>query len=358
MFQRSFHGVHHKPTKLFSNRKETRRSSHTNLTFPDRTQGVSTPEKGHSTQTFGNSWFSAPGVVLLRLFFQASSFQLDCRHSKHVAIRSRRIAGELTASERFSEHVLKPRRLAREQRTLSPFSHLNRKVSTSAFFEEVTASPDKYGAYQVTSVSWVKALASHMSHEFIQFVIENKATGHRMRLITDRQETGDWVITTGSGIEAAAKFSWSALSPYKDRHNLPLPLVSLRLNDANARPSLIEIAKLIIEISHTAPVYNPLREHCWWYSEALFEAVRKRYSAHNIQEWPWAKYRYSFVLCNSWVKRKTLAAEAEEHGEDRPTSELVLDQLVKNIEQKLWLNFNLPGLQPKAMTENSPSPSA
>ncbi|RMZ85669.1 hypothetical protein DV737_g676, partial [Chaetothyriales sp. CBS 132003] len=233
------------------------------------------------------------------------------------------MAGGLTASERFSEHVLKPRRLAREQRTPNPFSHLNRKVSTSAFFEEVTASPDTYGAYQVTSVSWVKALASHMSHEFVQFVIENKTTGHRMRLITDRQETGDWVITTESGgVEAAAKFSWSALSPYKDRHNLPLPLVSLRLNDANARPSLVEMAKLIVEISQTAPVYNPLREHCWWFSEALFEAVWKRYNVRDIQEWPWAKYRYSFVLCNSWVKRTTLAAEAEEF-EKRCMNEMV-----------------------------------
>ncbi|RMZ77633.1 hypothetical protein DV738_g4324, partial [Chaetothyriales sp. CBS 135597] len=262
-------------------------------------------------QTFGNSWFSAPGVVLLRLFFQASSFQFDCQHSKHSATRGRRTAGELTASERFSQHVLKPRRLAREQRTPSLFSHLKRKVSTSAFFEEVMASPHKYGAYQVTSVSWVKALASHMSHEFIQFVIESKDTGHRMRLITDRQETGDWVITTESGIETADKFSWSTLSPYKDRHNLPLPLVSLRLNDAKERPSLAEMAGLILDISKMAPVYNPLREHCWWYSEAIFEAVRKRYSVRDIQEWPWAKYRYSFVLCNRWVKRKTLAAEAE-----------------------------------------------
>ena len=173
----------------------------------------------------------------------------------------------------------------------------------------MAASQDKYGSYRVVSVSWVKALASHMSHEFIQIVTEDTVTGRRLRLITDRQETGDWVITTELGIEVASRSAWPDLSPYKDRHNLPLPLVSLSLVESATRPSLLDMAKLIAKISKAAPTYNPIREHCWWYCEAVFEAVRSRYDA-DLCEWPWAKYRYSFVLCNSWVRRRTLAAHA------------------------------------------------
>ena len=260
------------------------------------------------TQSFGDSYFTAPCIVLLRLMFSASPFQLNCRHSK-CGRRSAQL-GDFSVGARFSTSVLKPRRLAREQRDLSLLSHLGRKLSTVDFLREVRSSVNQYSKYRVTSVSWVKALGSYMSHEFVQFVIEDAGTGHRRRLITDRQETGDWVIIPESDVQSASGTLWPKLSPYKDRHHLPLPLVSRRLKHCSSRPGLLDIAQLLVKITNHAPSYNPIREHCWWYAEVVFETLHTQYPSGTLKEWPWAKYRYAFVLCNSWIRRRTLAAHA------------------------------------------------
>ncbi|ETN41941.1 uncharacterized protein HMPREF1541_03880 [Cyphellophora europaea CBS 101466] len=162
-----------------------------------------------------------------------------------------------------------------------------------------------------------------MSHEFVQFVAEDTVTGERRRLIADRQETGDWVSITpnpNDPIEMSTTFaglgsgSWSKSTPYKDRHTLPLPLVSLVFQHSNSetdpRPTLRSIAELIADVSSRCQEYNPLREHCWWFSEAVIEGAQERYETGVLKEWDWAKYRYSFVVCNKWIRRKVLEKAA------------------------------------------------
>jgi hypothetical protein len=218
---------------------------------------------------------------------------------------------KVTASMHFSRQVLKPRRIAKER--LVGLRGSQRKVSTSDFLACLTASPKEYSTFQVLSVSWVKALASNMSHEFIQFIVHDTATNTRHRFITDRQETGDWVISTSGfaagDIEVSNPFSWSSLSPYKDRHDLPLPLLSLAFGET--KPSLSKMAELLHNISHSSPLYSPAREHCWWYAEVVFMILREQFGG-KLREWPWAKYRYSFILYNTrWLKRARLVQEAK-----------------------------------------------
>jgi hypothetical protein len=66
-----------------------------------------------------------------------------------------------------------------------------------------------------------------------------------------------------------------------------------------------------------------MREHCWWYSEAVFEAMlRFHESLDNVESsgvqpvvkhWPWAAYRYSYIVVGKRLcKRDVLMHAAKE----------------------------------------------
>lgn len=259
-------------------------------------------------QIFGSSILPTPLIVLMRFILPAASLKMQCAHARHKRNNSDPLERASAAGARFSSSYLRPRRLRRESATENAFAHLGYRVSTSDFLEEVTAS-GTYDSWRVVSLTWVKALASHMSHEFVQIIAEDTLTGERTRLIADRQETGDWVSITpnpndppemsntfaglGSGL-------WSKSTPYKDRHTLPLPLVSLVFDACSVasdpRPTLKSMAELIFSVSKRCSEYNPLREHCWWFSETILEEARATYSHARLEEWPWAKYRYRSVM--------------------------------------------------------------
>lgn len=249
------------------------------------------------TQTFGNSTFPAPIIALLRTIFHAASLDVECQHSGRKQRLVTRARERLSAGARFAQSVLKPRRLFREQSTRLATT-VPTRLSTTDFLREVETS--RLAKYRVISVTWVKALASHMSHEFIQFVAEDTISSRRIRFITDRQETGDWVTFCTEGEEPL----------YSDRHRVPLPLLSVNFSNGSTALSLtlLEMAILLAETSGKG-TYNPIREHCWWYAETVFDAIRTQ-RVTELKEWPWSKYRYSFVLFNEWVKRKTLEAHA------------------------------------------------
>jgi hypothetical protein len=198
-----------------------------------------------------------------------------------------------------------------EEKGLGLFASLPERLSTINFLERINDSSE-YANQRVISVTWVKALASHMSHEFLQFVVEDVSTGRRGRLLSDRQETGDWILVPEPGESTSSKPSWRELSAQKRRHSLPLPLVSVMFEEPRARPTLLAMAKLLVETTNRCPEYNPLREMCWWYAEAVIDSAQMAFQGTRTREWRWAKYRYSFVLCNNWIKRKTLEKDAEE----------------------------------------------
>ncbi|KPI38546.1 uncharacterized protein AB675_4167 [Cyphellophora attinorum] len=208
------------------------------------------------------------------------------------------------------------------------FAHLDWRVPIAAFQHEVSREngPD-YSRWKVTSVTWVKALASHMSHEFVQFVVHNVETGERCRMIADRQETGDWIRIMSNpngpiemsdmftGLASGTPASQGQRTPYTDRHMLPLPLVSVVFKSLLEAPNLRRMAHLLSEVSSRRKEYNPLREHCWWFSEnVIFEA--STVPTAQLKEWPWSRWRYSFVIVNKYIRRHRLevaARQFEEH---------------------------------------------
>jgi hypothetical protein len=122
------------------------------------------------------------------------------------------------------------------------------------------------------------------------------------RVIADRHADGDWVIV---GWNRASKES-----PF-DRHSLPLPLVSLTYDDARSRPQVSSVAKMLADVTARRPECNIMKEMCWWYAEAVFEAVHTKFGG-TLKEWKWARFRYSFILRTRVFPRETLASEAEE----------------------------------------------
>lgn len=185
--------------------------------------------------------------------------------------------------------------------------HLGRRVSTGEFVDIVKA--EGVAGWRVVSVTWVKALASHMSHEFVQFVVEGGG-GRRVRVFADRQETGDWVSVTPEVSGDEEEEGGEVQTPYQDRHMMPLPLVSVVFEADGRVPKLGEMAELLMGVSARCREYNPLREHCWWFSEAVLEGVRERWGGGRLEEWEWARYRYSFVICNQYIRRDVLERAA------------------------------------------------
>lgn len=257
------------------------------------------------TQKFGSSRLPAPLIVLLRFLLPAASLRLQCGNLPVQPNTASPVERAAAAGARFSSAYLRPRRLRRESSSDNIFAHLGYRVSATDFLREVTDDA-KYDSWRIVSVTWVKALASHMSHEFIQFIAEDTATGERTRLIADRQETGDWVSITpnpNDPSEMSSTFTglgsglWSKSTPYRDRHTLPLPLVSISFGEptlqGDSRPALRSIAELLVDITARCSEYNPLREHCWWFSEAVIEELRMQFPWAKLEEWQWHRYRYS-----------------------------------------------------------------
>ena len=251
---------------------------------------------------FGTSVFNTPLLLILRLFYQASSFDLtharaDPDHGQSNSVQ--RPLNELrpaNTSDTISQRVEK-----RDKDIADLFAGRYEKIPTTEWYSMLSASSPAYENCRVVSLTWVKALASPLSHEFVQFVVEDTQTGMRSRVIADRQETGDWVFVG---------WNWASNKDISDRHSLPLPLLSVTYEEPQSRPYLLSFAKVLADVTNRHP-YRVMREMCWWYAEAVLETARTKYGGR-LEEWKWAKLRYSLVVWTSILRRKKLATQAEE----------------------------------------------
>lgn len=241
---------------------------------------------------FGTSLFNnTPVLLFLRLFYQAAPFDLvDSGPPGH---------GHGGMGTDKATHTRGP--LPRGTKTMNLFSCYE-KVSTTDWVRKLLASPSRYKTCQVVSISWVKALESPLSHEYIQFVVEETSSGQRSRMIAERHESGDWVFVG---------WDWASRKAPSDHHRLPLPLMSLTYDDAQLRPQLDSFAKVLASVSARRPGYNLMKEMCWWYAEAVFEAAHAQFGG-KLTEWKWSRFRYSFVVRTSLFQRTELAREAAE----------------------------------------------
>ncbi|KEF52015.1 uncharacterized protein A1O9_12005 [Exophiala aquamarina CBS 119918] len=174
------------------------------------------------------------------------------------------------------------------------------RLSTADWLKQILARSESISTYEVVSMTWVKALTSPFSHEFIQFIVEDSTTRKRTRIAVGREETGDWVV---------CGWNWRSGDPPSHHYNLPLPLLSLNFHESN-RPDICAVSRLFAMVTERRPEYRMVREMCWWYAETIFEEMHSRYGC-SIKEWKWAKYRYSFIVVTRLFQRRALRKHAE-----------------------------------------------
>ncbi|KAK3049457.1 hypothetical protein LTR09_009376 [Extremus antarcticus] len=280
-------------------------------------------------ERFGSSIFNTPLLLLLRLFYQATPFRCSTKSSLQSSTQSNTLQ-VLTGNA--------ANQLSTPSITLSEASDVALSVNTRSWRENLLDShyPIVHTC-TLRSLTWIKSLSAPLSHEYIQFVLEDVDANQAHRLIVERDTYGDFVSIRsklGAGITkrgVGQKTCVVGVSKPDEQHDLPLPLLSLSWTHLSARdrPSALELADIVAEVTQRHPKYNLGRAHCWWFCEAVFEnmaAYRQSSGAPVLKHWPWAAYRYSYMV----VGKNVLKRAALVHQAVRFSAEMDRD------EQMIW----------------------
>lgn len=239
---------------------------------------------------FSSSIYSVPVLLFLRLFYQATPY--DTKILKQVSGSSTKVmtaTHEVMKLGRFTSDLM-------AEDILDVYA----KTDVTEFLENMSKYPGISTSYQVRTMTWVKALASPLSHEYLQVLVEHLDTGKRKRIIVERSDWGD-TLTVG--------WNWSSPGYASHHHVLPLPLLTASFT-AGHGPNLDQFCRTLSETSKIRP-YKLLREMCWWYAEKVFITTAQSYSHAVVKQWPYAHLRYSFVVRTEWIRRPQLVAAAE-----------------------------------------------
>lgn len=247
---------------------------------------------------FGSSRFNTLILLFLRLFYHAGSFDT----ASVSAPEGTSIPKMLNASalQAFDVTVPVNAQNAIDQR-LPDLLRCYQKLSTREWLHTLSDRASEYRNWKVCSITWIKALASPFSHEFLQFIAEDAVTGRRSRIAAGREENGDWVLVG---------WDWASGQTPSDHYKLPLPLLSLEFDDPRRRPNMYDLSQVLAAITERQPYYRFRREMCWWYAETALEDMKTKYGGL-VKEWQWSRYRYSFIVKTSLIRRKVLTKHAE-----------------------------------------------
>ncbi|KIX07091.1 uncharacterized protein Z518_05068 [Rhinocladiella mackenziei CBS 650.93] len=247
---------------------------------------------------FGSSRFNTLILLFLRLFYHASSFELT------QAAADDGLHGPSPLKEPAIRPIDANRNDAARNSTSSDLPILltsYKKLSTHDWLAALLGHPNHFQHWKVCSITWVKALASPFSHEFIQFIVEDFASGQRTRIAAGREENGDWVLVG---------WNWASGDTPSDHYNLPLPLLTVTFDDPATRPDMLSLSQVLAATTRRQPDYKFSREMCWWYAESVLDEMHAKYGG-TIKEWQWSRYRYSFIVKTSFIRRKVLTKHAE-----------------------------------------------
>lgn len=272
---------------------------------------------------FGRSIFTTPLLLILRLFYQATSFEYSQDPPQRYTARN-----SIWKLYRKASTALTPDHAI--EGTLgvgdNDVANYAPKIPTNAWpLLLQTVSCPVSPTSTVRSMTWVKSLSAPLSHEYLQFVVECSESGKCFRMIAERDTDGDWAYLIAS---STPNETIMQLRPYDYQHDLPLPLLSVSWSHLSPSewPTMSYLASVIAQTSQLYPEYNVMREHCWWYAELVFEqmyASTPNASSDPItkptnpgqsylRHWPSALYRYSYIVLDSrWLKRSILVDRAK-----------------------------------------------
>ncbi|KAJ9664547.1 hypothetical protein H2198_000198 [Neophaeococcomyces mojaviensis] len=243
---------------------------------------------------FSTSIYSVPVLLFLRLFYQATPF----------AISTPENIGRVITSDHGVSCVVIATVPSLAKPPSESFFDTFKQYNTRDFIARLKSDVDFFSRVQIKSITWVKALASPLSHEYLQFLVQDPSTGKLHRLVVDRSDAGD-LVTVG--------WDWKSGKYASHHHVLPLPLLTLFFEGKHQieAPSLLQFAEILNETSQTQR-YRLWREMCWWYAEMVFCQTAKKFPAFTIKQWHFAQLRYSFIVISDWLQRPLLSKAAHE----------------------------------------------
>ena len=256
---------------------------------------------------FGSSRFNTVFLLIFRLFYHASSFevaQTGLSNRLLLPLLQKSPAKALDVDNRNSSNNNNPITRTLLESTGEDLPRVFKtfhKFSTKEWLDAARENPDQFKNLKVNNVTWIKALASPFSHEFIQFIVEDSITGKRTRIAAGREENGDWVLVG---------WDWASGNTPSDHYKLPLPLLTVQFDDPSKRPDLLTFSHVLSATTENRPAYKFRREMCWWYAETVLEVMHEQFGG-KVKEWEWARYRYSFIVKTSFIRRKALTRHAE-----------------------------------------------
>jgi hypothetical protein len=254
---------------------------------------------------YGNSIFSTPVLLFFRLFFQATGIQRTLK----VARKSRAV--NLGAGALWFLPIIKSSRETRTQEPCVDDIDLSDKFRPHSWLSALKKDilPISSTA-RVHSISWIKSLSAPLSHEYIQFVALCPRSERTFRIIAERDANGDSVFVLASKANTPNS-NIKQVREHDEQHDLPLPLISLCWSHLplDSWPTVLELARVLHNVGHRRPKYNIMREHCWWFAEAVIDEML----AHRdvlVKEWPWASYRYSYIVLGKKILRRDVLLQA------------------------------------------------
>ncbi|KAI1621448.1 hypothetical protein EDD37DRAFT_116589 [Exophiala viscosa] len=247
---------------------------------------------------FGSSRFNTIVLLVLRLFYHASSFEATPILASGVPPTPKLLSAPVLRAFDVETEDCVQKRHNREDlpQLLKSYERLSTKDWKAKLLEDTA----RFQHWKICNISWIKALASPFSHEFLQFIAEDAVTGQRTRIAAGREENGDWVLVG---------WNWASGQTPSEHYKLPLPLLSLVFDKPKKRPNMHELAEVLAATTDRG-YYRMRREMCWWYAETVLEDMNAKYGG-SIKEWQWARYRYSFIVKTSFIRRKVLTKHAE-----------------------------------------------
>lgn len=197
------------------------------------------------------------------------------------------------------------------------FTAQQEECSTIEWYIRLSSSSETYKNCRVVSMTMAKALRSPLSHEFVQFIIEDTSTGTRTRVFTDRTDSTppDRVIVGRN---------WASPKNPSDQDDMPMPLLSLTFT--NQPFSVMQLAALMRAITEREPKYHFYSTMCWWYAMSVFKSAQM-YAAGNceVKQWKFANYASNMVVWDGIITPRE-QMEMEAHAFKR-----------QNVERRDWL---------------------
>ena len=151
-----------------------------------------------------------------------------------------------------------------------------------AWLKLLQDNKELYANCDVVTFTRVKNLDSDWKHEYVQFIVEDRDSGERTRVYAERANEKDLDYVTIGRDE-------KTFNAYPD---LPLPISSLTFGGKGGgiterrKPSVIEIAKVLSDVSDKGGAYNLKGNNCFWFAFTSFAVVQACFTG-DAKVWQW-----------------------------------------------------------------------